>query len=298
MNIEKIFFETEDKAELVGLLHKGEETKKVVISIHGMTSDCLKRRDDIIAKNMTKNNIDFFSFNNRGNNVIAYLTKEIGGIYAKQKAGTAYEDVQDSYYDIKSAISEMLKLGYEEIYLQGHSLGCTKIVYTYNKLKQKNETKYLEAIKGIMLLSLIDIPKAQKVNLGDKYEWMLNYAIEKEKEGKQEELMPNESFIHPLSVRTYLRYFRDNEKIDFARYSDADYNYTELNNINIPLFMRWGTVFEMIEQPASELAELVNSKILNQKKDISYITGANHGYTDKDLYVAEQLLKFIINALN
>lgn len=296
MNIEKIFFETEDKAELVGLLHKGEETKKVVISIHGMTSDCLKRRDDIIAKNMTKNNIDFFSFNNRGNNVIAYLTKEIGGIYAKQKAGTAYEDVQDSYYDIKSAISEMLKLGYEEIYLQGHSLGCTKIIYTYNKLKQKNETKYLEAIKGIMLLSLIDIPKAQKVNLGDKYEWMLNYAIEKEKEGKQEELMPNESFIHPLSVRTYLRYFRDNEKIDFARYSDADYNYTELNNINIPLFMRWGTVFEMIEQPASELAELVNSKILNQKKDISYITGANHGYTDKEQEVAEQMLKFITNA--
>lgn len=296
MNIEKIFFETEDKAELVGLLHKGEETKKVVISIHGMTSDCLKRRDDIIAKNMTKNNIDFFSFNNRGNNVISYLTKEIGGIYAKQKAGTAYEDVQDSYYDIKSAISEMLKLGYEEIYLQGHSLGCTKIVYTYNKLKQKNETKYLEAIKGIMLLSLIDIPKAQKVNLGDKYEWMLNYAIEKEKEGKQEELMPNESFIHPLSVRTYLRYFRDNEKIDFARYSDADYTYTELNNIDTPLFMRWGTVFEMIEQPASELAELVNSKILNQKKDISYITGANHGYTDKEQEVAEQMLKFITNA--
>lgn len=296
MNIEKIFFETEDKAELVGLLHKGEKTKKVVISIHGMTSDCLKRRDDIIAKNMIKNNIDFFSFNNRGNNVIAYLTKEIGGIYAKQKAGTAYEDVQDSYYDIKSAIDEMLKLGYEEIYLQGHSLGCTKVVYTYNKLKQKNETKYLDAIKGIMLLSLIDIPKAQKVNLGDKYEWMLNYAIEKEKEGKQGELMPNGSFIHPLSVRTYLRYFRDNEKIDFARYSDADYKYTELNNIDAPLFMRWGTVFEMIEQPANELAELVNSKISNPKKDISYITGANHGYTDKEQEVAEQMLKFITNA--
>ena len=296
MNIEKLFFETEDKAELVGLLHKGEETKKVVISVHGMTSDCLKRRDDIIAKNIIKNNIDFFSFNNRGNNVIAYLTKELGGIYAKQKAGTAYEDIQDSYYDIKSAIDEMLKLGYEEIYLQGHSLGCTKVVYTYNKLKQKNETKYLDAIKGIMLLSLIDIPKAQKVNLGNKYECMLNYAIEKEKEGKQEELMPNGSFIHPLSVRTYLRYFRDNEKIDFARYSDPDYNYTELNNIDAPLFMRWGTIFEMIEQPANELAELVNSKISNPKKDISYITGANHGYTDKEQEVAEQMLKFITNA--
>lgn len=295
MNIEKIFFETEDKAELVGLLHKGEKTKKVVISVHGMTSDCLKRRDDIIAKNMIKNDIDFFSFNNRGHNVISYLTKEINGLYAKQKAGTAYEDVQDSYYDIKSAIDEMLNLGYEEIYLQGHSLGCTKVVYTYNKLKQKNEHKYLNAIKGIMLLSLIDIPKAQKINLGDKYELMLNYAIEKEKEGNQDELMPNGSFIHPLSVKTYLRYFRDNEKIDFARYSDSSYNYEELNNIDVPLFMRWGTVFEMIEQPANELAQIVSSKIANPKKDISYIEGANHGYSNKEEEVTKQMLKFIEN---
>ena len=36
-------------------------------------------------------------------------------------------------------------------------------------------------------------------------------------------------------------------------------------------------------------------KITNPKKDISYITGANHGYTDKEQEVAEQMLKFIAN---
>ena len=135
MNIEKIFFKTEDQADLVGLLHKGENTNKVIISVHGMTSDCLKKRDDIIAQIMTNNTIDFFSFNNRGHDVISYLNKEMSGVYAKQKAGTAYEDVQDSYYDIKAAIDQMLEYGYSEIYLQGHSLGCTKIVYTYNRFK-------------------------------------------------------------------------------------------------------------------------------------------------------------------
>ena len=293
MNIEKIFFTTEDNAELVGLLHKGENTNKVIISVHGMTSDCLKKRDDIIAQTMTENNIDFFSFNNRGHDVISYLTKEMAGTYAKQKAGTAYEDVQDSYYDIKAAIDIMLKQGYKEIYLQGHSLGCTKIVYTYNKLKRKNEEKYLDSIKAVMLLSLIDIPRAQIINLGNKYDYMIEYAADKEKHGEIEELMPKESFIHPISVKSYLRYFRDNEKINFAQYSNENYDYEELNNIKVPILMRWGNIFEMIEQPAEELVQMLNNKITNSRKDINYIDGANHGYTNKEQQVADEILEFL-----
>lgn len=295
MNIEKIFFETQDKAELAGLLHLNnvKKTNKVVISVHGMTSNCLKRRDDIVAKKILENGIDYFCFNNRGHDVISYLTKELYGMYAKQKAGTAYEDVKDGYYDIKAAIDIMLELGYTEIYLQGHSLGCTKIVYAYNKMKNKNEEKYINAIKAVILLSLIDIPKVQVINLGKKYSYMLNYAIEKEAEDKTEELMPKESFIHPISVKTYLRYFRDNQDIDFARYSDKKYDFKELNNIQVPLFMRWGTVFEMIEQPANELVEMLRDKIKNDKKDINYIEGANHGYAGKEELVAEQIVDFI-----
>lgn len=295
MNIEKIFFKTQDNAELVGVLHKGEENKKVIIAVHGMTSDCLKKRDDIIAKTMTENQIDYFIFNNRGHDVVTYIGKEINGEYAKQKAGTAYENIQDSYYDIKSAIDEMLRKGYEEIYLQGHSLGCTKIVYTYNKLKNKEENKYIEKVKAIILLSLVDIPRVQKINLGEKYQYMLKYAQEKEQEGKQEELMPEESFIHPISVKTYLKYFgKEGKEIDFAQYSNKEYNYKELNNIEIPLFMRWGDTFEMIEQKASDLVEIIKQKLTNLKIDIDYINGANHGYTDKEQILAKQILKFLL----
>ena len=295
MNIEKIFFETQDNAELVGLLHTKNPSKKVIISVHGMTSDCLKRRDDIIAKTMVENGIDYFTFNNRGHDVIAYIAKDVNGEYEKQKAGTAYENIQDSYYDINAAIDEMMKKGYEEIYLQGHSLGCTKIVYTYNRLKNKNESKYLEKIKVIMLLSLVDIPKAQKINLGDKYNYILEYAQEKEREGKQEELMPSESFIHPLSVKTYLKYFgEEGKEIDFAKYSEKDYDFKELNNIQIPLFMRWGDTFEMIEQKAQDLVQIVKQKLKNPKTDINYIEGANHGYTGKEQILADQILNFLL----
>lgn len=294
MNIQKVFLKTEDKAELVGLLHTGEKTNKVVIAVHGMTSDCLKRRDDIIAKTMVANKIDYFTFNNRGHNVMSYLGKEMQGVYAKQKCGTAYEDIRDSYYDIKATMNEMLAMGYDEIYLQGHSLGCTKIVYAYNKMKTKNEAKYLNPLKAIILLSLVDIPRAQEVNLAGKYNYMLNYAVEKEKHGEQEQLMPEEAFIHPITVRTYLSYFKNNKHIDFARYNDPNYTYPELNNITVPLFMRWGTVFEMIEQPAEELVKMMNKKITNPNKDINSITGANHGYTDKEQDLADEILKFLV----
>lgn len=293
MNIEKIFFNAIDGLELVGLLHKGEnKTNKVVISIHGMTSNCLKKRDDVIATTITKEGFDFFSFNNRGYGIHNYASKILNDNYEKLNIGTAFEDVEESYYDICSAMQEMKNIGYDEIYLQGHSLGCTKIVFTHEKMKKENN-ELLNNLKGIILLSLVDIPKAQKVYLKDKYDFIMNIALENEKNGEMDAFLPAKSFIHPITTRTYLRYFRDNKNIDFARYYDKDYTYPELNNIDVPLFMRWGNVYELIEQDASELVKMMNEKIKNENKDINYIDGADHGYTDKYDVLANQILKFL-----
>ena len=135
----------------------------------------------------------------------------------KLLGGTSYEDVLEGYEDITGAILMLKNLGYEEIYLQGHSLGCTKIVYTYNKLK-KEKNDILDNIKGIILLSLVDIPSTLNVFLGDKLNSYIEYAEKLEQDGKQNELMPKESFIHPVSVKTFLRYARDNKEINFASY--------------------------------------------------------------------------------
>ena len=293
MNLEKVYFFASDGLELMGLLHKGQkQTKKVIISLHGMTSNCLRKREDVIAQHVTAEGIDYFSFNNRGHELQAYASKFINNEWTKEMVGTAFEDVQDSYYDIIGAIEEMQKHGYEEIYLQGHSLGCTKIVYTFNRMKDEKNS-LLCKIKAIMLLSLVDITKAQKIYLGDKYDGVMQIALKNEAEGKLNKLMPTGSFIHPISTKTYLRYFRDYEKIDFARYYDAEYMYPELNKIDVPLFMRWGNVHEMIEQDASDLVKMLRAKIQNEHKDIDFIDGADHGYTDKYNLLAEQIIAFL-----
>ncbi len=287
--LERIYFNTEDDIELVGLLETpNNPTNKVVISIHGMQSNCLKTREHILSKTISEAGIAYFAFNNRGHELMTYTRKTNGEKLLN--GGAVYEDVLDGYYDIKGAINKMIELGFNDIYLQGHSLGCTKIVYGYNKLKQENN---VSNIKGIILLSLVDIPDCQKYDLGNKYDEMMEYAETKEKEGKLDELMPLGSFDHPISVKTYLRYFKYNEKIDFAKFSDKNYDFKELNNIQIPLFLRWGNVHELVIQNLDELVSFLKSKIKNDKLDIGYIDGADHGYTGKEEMLAKQIIQFI-----
>lgn len=292
--MEKIDFLATDGIILNGLLYKSEnKTKDIILAIHGMSSTCFRTRDDIIAKKANEQNIDYFCFNNRGSDLAKYIRKNINGNKEKLLGGTSYEDVLESYEDIVGAIIKLKDLGYENIYLQGHSLGCTKIVYTYNELLDDEDSQgILSSIKGIILLSLIDIPTTLKIYLKDNYISYLKLAEEKMSEGKQYHLMPKEAFIHPISVKTFLRYAKNNEEIDFARYGE-DNNLEKLNNIQVPLFMRWGNQNEMIIQSADELVVLVSNAINNENKDIDYIDGADHGYTDKEDILANQIVDFI-----
>ena len=289
--LEKVYFELEDKVELVGLLHKPENTTdEVVISIHGMQSNCFKKREDILSKVINNAGIAYFSCDNRGANLMCYTKKTDGT--KTLNGGSVYEDVLESYYDIKGAIEKMLELGYTKIHLQGHSLGCTKIVYAYNRLKKENY-KNLENIQSIILLSLVDLVDLQKYDLGiDKYNKMLEFAIDKETKGEEMELMPFDSFDHPISVKSYLRYYRDNQEIDFAKFNDNNYDFKEINNINIPLFLRWSEN-DLVVQKLDELIEFLKTKINNPKLDIGYIKNTDHGYTNKEEVLGEEIKKFL-----
>lgn len=287
MQTKIIQFNSIDNIILDGYLNKCDnKTDKVLIEIHGMTSNCFKNREKIIANEVCKLNIDTICFNNRGSEIVKYCKKTSG---EKILQGTAYEDVEDCYYDILGVIKYAVDLGYKRIYLQGHSLGSTKIVYTYNKmLKEKN--KYLKYIKAVILLSLIDIPDMLNTFTPKEF---IEMANRKEYENKLEELMPIESSIHPLSVRTFLKYIKYYENINFAKYNDINYNFEELNNIDIPLFMRWGNNKELIKQDAGYLVNLLKGKIKNKKSDINYIDGANHSYRGKEEELAKEISSFL-----
>lgn len=292
MNINTTFFKATDGVELKGIIYKSKlENKKILISIHGMATNCIKRRDEIIAQKLNKIDIDFLAFNNRGHDLANYIKKQNSD--KEELAGTAYEEISECYNDILGAINYVINNGYNEIYLMGHSLGSTKTVFAYNKLLKDN-TDIVEKIKGVILLSLVDIPIAVRTYLQEDFSAMVTYAKNMKKEKMEKVLMPETSFIHPISVKTFLRYAVENEDINFAKFSDNKYEFRELNNIKVPLFMRWGNDKELILQKANELCEKLQSKIQNTKLDIGYIDGANHSYTGMGETLAEQIEKFII----
>lgn len=294
MDIKTTFFKATDGVNLKGIIYKSQgKTQKILISTHGMATNCIKERDEKIAEKVNELNIDFLTFNNRGHDLTNYIKKE--NKEKKELAGTSYEEISECYEDILGAINYATQNNYSEIYLMGHSLGCTKTIYTYNKLLEENQEEILNKIKGIILLSLVDIPLAIQIYLRDNFPAMVTYAKNMKKEGMENVLMPEESFIHPISVKTFLRYAIDNKDIDFARFSDKNYNYDKLNNIKVPLFMRWGNDKELIIQKSDELCNMLKEKIHNEFLDIGFIDGANHSYTGKEEILANEIKKFIEN---
>lgn len=287
MKCDMVSFWAEDGIKLDGFIKRcDQKTNKVLIAVHGMTSNCFKDRDKVLASYLENIGIDMIGFNNRGSEVARYIRNRDN---KKSLAGMAYEDVYDSYYDVVGAIKYAMQLGYKDIYLSGHSLGCTKIVYTYNRMK-KDEDYCIKSIKGIILLSLVDIANLIVKTTPKEY---IEYANKKEKEGKEMELMPEKAFFHPISVKTFLKYAKYNEDIDFAPYGDDNNDFDVLNSIEVPLFMRWGNVKELIEREASNQAKFMSSKIKNNKKDISYIDGANHSYDEKEEELSSQICQFL-----
>lgn len=293
MKVETAFFKATDGVSLKGFIYKSEvETHKILISIHGVATNCPKERDEKIAEKVNELNIDLLSFNNRGHDIVNTIKKE--NFEREELAGTAFEEISECYEDILGALNYAIENNYSEIYLMGHSLGSTKTIYAYNKLLENNN-KMIDNIKGIILLSLVDIPTAIKVYLQDNFPAMVTYAKNLKKENLEYELMPEKSFIHPISVKTFLRYSIDNKDIDFARFSDTTFEFEKINNIKVPLFMRWGNVNELILQNAEDLCNLIKEKIKIQKKDIDFIEGADHSYHGKEEVLANEIKEFLKN---
>lgn len=294
MKLEKIFFETQDGIELCGLLHKPEEKNdEIVIAVHGMQSNCLKKRDDYIAKKLTDEKISYFCFNNRGHDLISSFSKNIDGKKEKILCGACLENIEDSYFDIKAAIKTMINLGYTKINLQGHSLGCTKIVYTYNKMKKENDIELLEKINSIILLSMVDLPTALKFFFNSDKDKLVEQMEEEVQKGNGNTVFSIPGAVIPMSPNTFLKYMKYNEKIDFAKFSDYSYDFKELNEIKIPLFMRWGNNNELILQSADKLVKFLNNKIQNDKKNLGFIDGATHNYSGKEQVLANEIYDFL-----
>ena len=110
-------------------------------------------------------------------------------------------------------------------------MGCTKVVYSYNEFIENHEDSILDSIKGVILLSMVDIPTALKKILDKSYKKVISYLQLLNKKGKGDRLIILDASTPPIKPSTILNYVENNEKINFARFGDSRYSFKELNNI-------------------------------------------------------------------
>ena len=275
-----------DNIEQPGILYTPDDnTTKIVIHVHGLNGNFYENRFlDTLAKTYTYNNYAFLTFNNRGRDFITELLK--GNDFTI--IGGSLERFKDCILDIEGVINWVKNKGYQEIVLEGHSYGCNKVLYYYNKKRDNT-------IKKIVLLAPCDIPaEAKKCLSKEEYEKAKSDSTRLVEQGKENELIDFSIMANnKIAAGTYYYDFLPGGENDFIRYSDGENGNSELlNSIDIPTIIIFGDIDECV---LTEDIEVVKKYLTNNfsNSSIIIINGADHSYTGKYSELGE-IIKNII----
>lgn len=186
-----VSFRTANDFEIIGMLYQSKLTsytednineiaKKVgsesiiVIHIHGNYGNFYQNKFLwYMSEIYLKEGIDFLTINLSSHDGLAegYYGKEL------KYVGGGVADYNDSQLDINAAIDFVAGLGYCRIILQGHSLGCDKIV----DFALNNNTKY-----PLILLSPVDSYAVQSAWISPE---TIEDQINRLKEGCQDKIL-------------------------------------------------------------------------------------------------------------
>lgn len=130
-----VTFRNNNDFEIIGILFQKNvtndtdiskhENNSIIIHIHGSFGNFYQNKFIWYMSDLyCKNGIDFLSINTSAHDGISE------GYYGKnlKYVGGAVTRYQDSQLDIQAAVDFARQLGYDDIILQGHSLGCDKII--------------------------------------------------------------------------------------------------------------------------------------------------------------------------
>jgi pimeloyl-ACP methyl ester carboxylesterase len=176
--------------------------------------------------------------------------------------------------------------GFNEIFLQGHSLGCAKVAYY---LSETHDTR----IKKLILLSPADM-----VGLIEKYahfQEMIDEAKLLMADGKEHVVLSHQlDDWYFMSAKTFLNYATRGNPIDVFNTYDPDAE-SILKDITIPTLALFGDTQEAyITTTPDEALEVIKKKTVHSPEVVTkIIPGAPHSYKDHEQEVADSVIEFL-----
>lgn len=281
MQLDFVRFKATDNVELQGWLNN-ENGDLAVIHIHGMSGNGYENYFlDNLRSMYARNNVSLFTIDTRGRGIISDFRQVDGW----KHGGSCFEIFEESAHDIRGAIEYLKTVGKNRFILEGHSLGCTKVV---NFILNED----VAGVERVILLAPTDM--AGWANTDPKNQEYLAKAKQLVSEGKGEELVASQCWLDntPISAQTYPTICETGSSADI--YGERESG-ALLGRIELPLLIPYGTEdigITRIDGTMDKWLERVN-RIKNSNTQIKVVEGSTHGFRGYESELAKIIEEFI-----
>lgn len=284
---------TKDELNLQWFHWDSDSKDTCIICIHGMSGNIIENYfAEILGEELSKNGYGFIYGHNRGYghiNDIRTKVIEKDGVNKTKRIGAIYEKFDESLFDIDLWIKEAKKIGYKNIILMWHSLGCNKVIhYLY-----KNNNQYISKVILASPPDMVWLAKLKKYQ--PNYAEMLEEAKKNIENNEPRKLLTSMLWDwYNLSSQTFLDLFEDHWPADNLPLLRNPEKFKELSEIQIPIFALMGEFDDIEINLLKKDLEQIKEKAINCPNfDTAILEWSNHVYGNKEKELAEMILNWL-----
>jgi pimeloyl-ACP methyl ester carboxylesterase len=290
LGCELVRVESRDGLELAGIYvaPTGGTAKRAVLHTHGLAGNFYENRFiSDVSRAVAEKGLAFLATNNRGHDYRSDNLRGRGLETTYQPGGSTHDIFEECVHDIGGAADFLAERGHEEIYFEGHSLGCSKSVYYLSETRD-------DRCAGVILISPPELFGLQDGRTEGDMEAALARARELVAAGGGGQLLDVGRDV-PYAAATFVSMYGDRSVSDvFPLRHGRDGDYTRLASIDTPVFVAYGNVEEAVNIEVSDALYLMKTAATSSPKvEGIVIDGANHVYWGHEEELAEAIAAFV-----
>ncbi|MFB6076747.1 MAG: alpha/beta hydrolase, partial [Candidatus Nanohaloarchaea archaeon] len=277
--------ETDDDYRLQGLLAEADGGT-AVLHIHGMAGNLYGNA--FVQKMLSAYpdaGISFLTVEQRGSETVHLVETTRGGF---DPIGNAYERFDESRRDIRAWLDFLQDAGYDDIYLQAHSLGPSKVAHFLAEEPH-------DAIAGVIFISPSEMIGLVEDDSCPEHDGLLGEARELVADGREDELLSGLLWDWAkLSAGTYLDLFGAESDAAVFNYSTPGRGWDAIAAIDVPMLAVLGTADDGIVVGADEAMAMLEEHAENCPRfEGIVVDGAEHDYAGYEDEIIDHVLSFV-----
>jgi len=287
---ELVRVEADDGLELVGLYSAppGKTARRAVLHTHGFAGNFYENRfigdvcDAVVARGLA-----FLATNNRGHDYRSDNLKGAGADTTYHAGGAMVDVFEECVHDIGGGVRFLSERGHDEVYFEGHSLGCCKTVYYLSEVGD-------EQCAGLVLVSPPEMFGLQEARSERGIDELLSEARSRIAEGRGDVPMHVGRDV-PFTPTAFVSLFGDPSRSDifpFRLGNDGDYG--RLASIERPMLVTYGDVEEAVTGAVEDAARLIEENASAAASvETLIVRGGNHVYWGHEGELARAIAGFV-----